>query len=328
MAKPLAPADGASGKWAWHTFVHTVVDRITDENGEVVIEADPGRDPEIDVVDDEIVWRLVGDETWQTVVPLADLIGPEGKRVELRVTATHVQWRHEGDETWTDLIALDDLKGAKGDQGDPGPQGLVWRGAWDNATAYDVHDGVAHNGSSWVAVEANTGSEPSTANTDWDQLARAGAFEDAVLSDLNDVDTAGAAAGNALVFESGTWVPGDAGKVDSVNGQDGVVVLDAGDVGADPAGTAAGAVGAHEASSTAHPAASVTVDPAGLEVVEATDVQGAIAELDAAAASGSYMSITQHGDDPDVAHPGGTTYWQGSVIPNNGVAGDLLFLED
>ena len=36
--------------------------------------------------------------------------------------------------------------------------------------------------------------------------------------------------------------PGGGGAVDSVNGQTGVVVLDAGDVGADPAGTAAGLV--------------------------------------------------------------------------------------
>lgn len=43
---------------------------------------------------------------------------------------------------------------------------------------------------------------------------------------------------------------GEGGAVDSVNGQTGVVVLDASDVGADPVGTAASAVSAHEADTT------------------------------------------------------------------------------
>ena len=51
--------------------------------------------------------------------------------------------------------------------------------------------------------------------------------------------------GDEVVVAPVTMAPGDAtggGAVDSVNGQTGVVVLDAGDVGADPAGTAAGLV--------------------------------------------------------------------------------------
>ena len=51
--------------------------------------------------------------------------------------------------------------------------------------------------------------------------------------------------GDEIVVAPVTMAPGDAtggGAVDSVNGQTGVVVLDAGDVGADPAGTAAGLV--------------------------------------------------------------------------------------
>lgn len=46
---------------------------------------------------------------------------------------------------------------------------------------------------------------------------------------------------------------GGGGAVDSVNGQTGVVVLDAADVGADAAGTAAAAVAAHTALSDPHP---------------------------------------------------------------------------
>lgn len=46
---------------------------------------------------------------------------------------------------------------------------------------------------------------------------------------------------------------GGGGAVDSVNGQTGVVVLDAADVGADAAGTAAAAVAAHVAAANPHP---------------------------------------------------------------------------
>ena len=77
------------------------------------------------------------------------------------------------------------------------------------------------------------------------------------LDALSDVATAGATDGQALLFDTGTgtWGPGDAGgaggTVNSVNTQTGDVVLNAADVGADAAGTAAGLVTAHEADTTA-----------------------------------------------------------------------------
>ncbi|MBN9522615.1 hypothetical protein J0H58_29520 [bacterium] len=46
---------------------------------------------------------------------------------------------------------------------------------------------------------------------------------------------------------------GGGGAVDSVNGQTGTVLLNAGDVGADPSGTAAAAVNAHAAAANPHP---------------------------------------------------------------------------
>lgn len=59
------------------------------------------------------------------------------------------------------------------------------------------------------------------------------------------------ATGEVLTVVGGTasWEPAPADAVDSVNGQTGVVVLDAGDVGADPAGAAAAAQAAAIASS-------------------------------------------------------------------------------
>ena len=60
-----------------------------------------------------------------------------------------------------------------------------------------------------------------------------GALADtAVLNDLSDVNTAGASNGQFLQYNGSNWVPGTASgaPVDSVNGQTGVVVLDADDI--------------------------------------------------------------------------------------------------
>lgn len=73
------------------------------------------------------------------------------------------------------------------------------------------------------------------------------------LADLTDVDveTDPPAPDDVLAWDGTKWTPatleggaggGGGGAVDSVNGATGTVVLDAGDVGADPAGTAAGLV--------------------------------------------------------------------------------------
>ncbi|HIN63814.1 MAG TPA: hypothetical protein EYM95_04180 [Candidatus Obscuribacterales bacterium] len=62
--------------------------------------------------------------------------------------------------------------GAQGAQGDPGPEGLVWRGAWNSATSYAVDDAVSHNGSSYIAISANSNSAPPSAN--WNALAAKG----------------------------------------------------------------------------------------------------------------------------------------------------------
>jgi hypothetical protein len=53
-----------------------------------------------------------------------------------------------------------------------GPAGLTWRGEWAAGTAYGVRDAVQHNGSSYVAVFASTGSAPPNGN--WMLLAGKG----------------------------------------------------------------------------------------------------------------------------------------------------------
>lgn len=63
-------------------------------------------------------------------------------------------------------------QGATGATGPQGQEGLVWRGAWNNATVYVVDDAVSLNGTSYIAVAGNTNSQPPSA--DWNTLAAKG----------------------------------------------------------------------------------------------------------------------------------------------------------
>lgn len=68
--------------------------------------------------------------------------------------------------------------------------------------------------------------------------------KDYELKELKDVSIENPTTNQILKYDGMKWVNGtdDDGPVDSVNGQTGVVVLDAGDVGADPTGSAAQAL--------------------------------------------------------------------------------------
>lgn len=70
------------------------------------------------------------------------------------------------------------LTGEKGDQGDIGPTGIRWAGAWNNVDAYAKNDVVRNNKSAWIALRANTNVSPpvlpTEANDDWELFARAG----------------------------------------------------------------------------------------------------------------------------------------------------------
>jgi len=97
------------------------------------------------------------------------------------------------------------------------------------------------------------------------------------------------------------------GDVESVNGQTGAVVLDAGDVGADPAGAAASAVSAHEAAPDPHPQYTTASEAAaaapvqsvngkqGAVVLEADDV-GAWTAAQASAANLGVATLTSESD--------------------------------
>ena len=76
---------------------------------------------------------------------------------------------------------------------------FIWRGTWSGATAYAKSDAVYYNGSSYIAVAANTNSAPPSAN--WNTLAAQGA-SGAGSGDV--IGPASSMTGNLPVFDSGT----------------------------------------------------------------------------------------------------------------------------
>lgn len=66
-------------------------------------------------------------------------------------------------------------KGDKGDKGDVGPSGdIVWRGAYDNGTTYNIYDTIEYQGSTYTCVTNGTlGDTPPSVN--WELVAQKGA---------------------------------------------------------------------------------------------------------------------------------------------------------
>jgi len=54
--------------------------------------------------------------------------------------------------------------------------GINNRGAWSASNSYNPNDAVTDQGSYWLALATNGNSEPGIANSDWQQLAAAGAL--------------------------------------------------------------------------------------------------------------------------------------------------------
>lgn len=158
-------------------------------------------------------------------------------------------------------------RGPRGETGPQGPVGLNWRGTWVRARSYAVRDAVELDGSSYVAVAPSRNERPP--GKGWNVLAAAaaraeggtaiptsGAFGGGVTLQANGADLGGI--GKLNVKGAGVSVArqglvgilditgGGTGAVDSVNGQTGVVVLTATDVGADASGAAAAAQAASD----------------------------------------------------------------------------------
>ncbi|GEM_PF-2355631 len=72
------------------------------------------------------------------------------------------------------LLAQKGDTGQPGQNGQTGPAGLTWQGPWSASTAYNVNDAVFDGGSAWIALQANSNSEPGNGNANWSLLAQQG----------------------------------------------------------------------------------------------------------------------------------------------------------
>jgi Kelch motif/Galactose oxidase, central domain len=61
--------------------------------------------------------------------------------------------------------------GATGSQGPQGPVGINNKGAWSSAASYNATDAVFDSASFWLATTANSNSEPSLTNNNWQLIA-------------------------------------------------------------------------------------------------------------------------------------------------------------
>jgi hypothetical protein len=101
------------------------------------------------------------------------------------------------------------LTGVAGATGVAGPQGppATFRNAWSGSTAYTMGDAISENGSTYIALTANTAIDPATDVTNsgghWALLAQKGASGSAATVSVGSVTT-GAAGSSATVANSGT----------------------------------------------------------------------------------------------------------------------------
>lgn len=83
--------------------------------------------------------------------------------------------------------------GPQGPAGQSGPAGINNKGSWNRTTAYNPNDSVFDAGSYWLATAANTNSEPSSINTNWQVLASGlnnrGAWSNSTNYNVNDAVT-------------------------------------------------------------------------------------------------------------------------------------------
>lgn len=72
--------------------------------------------------------------------------------------------------TWKAQLQI----GPTGPTGADGAVGAVWQGTWDVLTSYVANDLVEHEGSTYIALQADTGTTPGTDPLVWDLVAQAG----------------------------------------------------------------------------------------------------------------------------------------------------------
>lgn len=106
--------------------------------------------------------------------------GPKGDKGDPGLQGADGAPGPKGDKGDTGPQGIQGIEGPTGDQGPMGPGGadghsFNFKGLWDALTNFAQNDVVYYQGSSWIALNPSTGSEPSESSTDWDEMAMAGA---------------------------------------------------------------------------------------------------------------------------------------------------------
>jgi hypothetical protein len=98
------------------------------------------------------------------------------------------------------------MNGQNGQQGPAGPAGITNRQSWNGGNMYNPADAVYDSGSYWIANSANTGSEPSPVNPNWQILAAGinnrGAWSASSNYNINDAVSDGGSFWLAIVPNS------------------------------------------------------------------------------------------------------------------------------
>lgn len=64
-----------------------------------------------------LVWRVAGAATWNNLVALSAITGPQGAAIEVSVQNNYIAYRYIGSVPWTNIVALNSLVGPQGEQG-------------------------------------------------------------------------------------------------------------------------------------------------------------------------------------------------------------------
>ena len=110
--------------------------------------------------------------------------GENGREIELQVTEEYIQWRYVGDTTWYDLISLSLLKGGTGEQGIPGESntlsiGTVTKGDEAAATITGTSPNQILN---LVLPKGDTGTDGITPNIQVGETTTLSAGSDATVT--------------------------------------------------------------------------------------------------------------------------------------------------
>jgi hypothetical protein len=100
-------------------------------------------------------------------------IGPTGATGAQGIQGIQGPQGSTGPQGPTGPQGIQGIQGVQGVQGIQGPKGMQWQGAWSSATSYAIDDAVQYNGSSYVAVAANTNQTPDV-SASWNLLSSKG----------------------------------------------------------------------------------------------------------------------------------------------------------